>query len=147
MNYSNLFYFYFGDPMKRYSKPFFTITDNLLILSNSPTSIQRYLNNYNSGRLLYKTKEYTQFDQLVADQSNVSFMLYLNNAEFLLRNTLKNRYSETFKSKNHGFKDLYGISYQLISNNDYFFTIFYTTYKSGNLASEPDLFVDSIGNN
>jgi hypothetical protein len=147
MNYSNLFYFYFGDPMKRYSKPFFTITDNLLILSNSPTSIQRYLNNYNSGRLLYKTKEYTQFDQLVADQSNVSFMLYLNNAEFLLRNTLKNRYSETFKSKNHGFKDLYGISYQLISNNDYFFTNFYTTYKSGNFASEPDLFVDSIGNN
>ena len=147
MNYSNLFYYYFGDPMKRYSKPFFTITDNLLILANSPTSIQRYLNNYNSGRLLYKTEEYTQFDQLVADQSNVSFMLYLNNAEFLLRNTLKNSYSETFKSKNHGFKDLYGISYQLISNNDYFFTNFYTTYKNINIASEPDLFVDSIGSN
>jgi hypothetical protein len=147
MNYSNLFYYYFGDPMKRYSKPFFTVTDNLLILSNSPISIQRYLNDYNSGRLLYKTKEYTQFDQLVADQSNVSFMLYLNNAEFLLRNTLKNRYSETFKSKNHGFKDLYGISYQLISNNEYFFTNFYTTYKNINIASEPDLFVDSIGNN
>ena len=147
MNYSNLFYYYFGDPMKRYSKPFFTITDNLLILSNSPTSIQRYLNNYNSGRLLYKTEEYTQFDQLVADQSNVSFMLYLNNAEFLLRNTLKNSYSETLKSKNRGFKDLYGISYQLISNNEYFFTNFYTTYKNINIASEPDLFVDSIGNN
>ncbi len=147
MNYSNLFYYYFGDPMKRYSKPFFTITDNLLILSNSPTSIQRYLNNYNSGRLLYKTEEYTQFDQLVADQSNVSFMLYLNNAEFLLRNTLKNSYSDTLKSKNRGFKDLYGISYQLISNNEYFFTNFYTTYKNINIASEPDLFVDSIGNN
>ena len=147
MNYSNLFYYYFGDPMKRYSKPFFTITDNLLILANSPTSIQRYLNNYNSGRLLYKTEEYTQFDQLVADQSNVSFMLYLNNAEFLLRNTLKNSYSETLKSKNRGFKDLYGISYQLISNNEYFFTNFYTTYKNINIASEPDLFVDSIGNN
>ncbi len=147
MNYSNLFYYYFGDPMKRYSKPFFTITDNLLILANSPTSIQRYLNNYNSGRLLYKTEEYTQFDQLVADQSNVSFMLYLNNAEFLLRNTLKNSYSDTLKSKNRGFKDLYGISYQLISNNEYFFTNFYTTYKNINIASEPDLFVDSIGNN
>jgi hypothetical protein len=133
--------------MKRYSKPFFTITDNLLILANSPTSIQRYLNNYNSGRLLYKTEEYTQFDQLVADQSNVSFVLYLNNAEFLLRNTLKNSYSETLKSKNRGFKDLYGISYQLISNNEYFFTNFYTTYKNINIASEPDLFVDSIVNN
>jgi hypothetical protein len=147
MNYSNLFYFYFGDPMKRYSKPFFTITDNLLILSNSPTSIQRYLNDYNSGRLLYKTKAFTQFDQLIADQSNVSFMLYFNNAEFLLRNTLKRSYSENFKSKNYGLKDLYGISYQLISNNEYFFTNFYTAYKNINTASEPDLFVDSIGNN
>jgi hypothetical protein len=74
-------------------------------------------------------------------------MLYLNNAEFLLRNTLKRSYSENFKSKNYGLKDLYGISYQLISNNEYFFTNFYTTYKNINTASEPDLFVDSIGNN
>lgn len=146
MDYSSLFYFYFGDPMKRYAKPFFTVTDNLLILSNSPSSIQRYLKDYNSGRLLYKSKAYTQFDQLVADQSNVSFMLYLNNAAFLLRNNLKSSYGETFKSKKHGFKDLYGISYQLISNNEYFFTNFYTAYKNINTASEPDLFVDSIGN-
>lgn len=67
MNYSNLFYFYFGDPMKKFSKPFFTITDNLLILSNSPASIQRFLDNYNAGRLLYKTDSYIKFDQLVAD--------------------------------------------------------------------------------
>jgi hypothetical protein len=147
MNYSNLFYFYFGDPMKRYSKPFFTITDNLLILSNSPSSIQRYLNDYNSGRLLYKTKAYTQFDQLVADQSNISFVLYINNATFLLRNTLKSNYDKNFKSKNYGLKDLYGISYQLTSNNEYFFTNFYTGYKNINTASESDLFVDSIGNN
>lgn len=147
MNYSNLFYFYFGDPMKRYSKPFFTITDNLLILSNSPSTIQRYLNNYNSGRFLNKTKAYTKFDQLVADQSNVSFLIYLDNAEFFLRNNLKSNYSGNFKSKNHGLKNLYGISYQLISNNEYFFTNFYTGYKNINTTSESDLFINSIGKN
>lgn len=147
MNYSNLFYFYFGDPMKRFSKPFFTITDNLLILSNSPASIQRFLNNYNSGRLLYKTDAYIKFDQLVADQSNVSFVLYLNNAETLLRNSLKSNYSEIFRSKNYGIKDLYALSYQLTSNKEYFFTNFYTAYKNIKTASEPDLFVDSIGSN
>ena len=147
MNYSNLFYFYFGDPMKRYSKPFFTITDNLLILSNSPSSIQRFLNDYNSGRLIYKTEAYIQFDQLVADQSNVSFVLYLNNAEILLRNSLKSNYSQTFTSKNYGLKDLYAMSFQLTSNNEYFFTNFYTAYKNKKTASEPDLLVDSIGSN
>lgn len=147
MNYNNLFYFYFGDPMKRYSKPFFTITDNLLILSNSPSSIQRFLNDYNSGRLLHKTEPYIQFDQLVADQSNVSFVLYLNNAEILLRNSLKSNYSQIFRSKNYGLKDLYAMSYQLTSNNEYFFTNFYTAYKKIKTASESDLFVDSIGSN
>jgi hypothetical protein len=147
MNYSNLFYFYFGDPMKTFSKPFFTIIDNLLILSNSPASIQRFLNDYNSGRLLHKTKTFIQFDQLVADQSNISFVLYLNNAAALLRNSLKSNYSQVFRSKNYGIKDLYAMSYQLTSNNEYFFTNFYTAYKNIETASDPDLFVDSIGSN
>ncbi len=147
MNYSNLFYYYLGDPVKRFSKPFFTITDNLLILSNSPSSIQRFLNDYNAGRLIYKTEAFIQFDQLVADQSNVSFVLYLNNAEILLRNSLRSNYSQIFRSKNYGIKDLYAMSYQLTSNNEYFFTNFYTAYKNIKTASEPDLFVDSIGSN
>jgi len=145
MNYNNLFYFYFGDPMKKYSKPFFTITDNLLILSNSPSSIQRFLNDYNSGRLIYKTKAYIQFDQLVADQSNISFVVYLNNARNLLRNSIKSNYSQIFRSNNYGIKDLYALSYQLTSNNEYFFTNFYTGYKNLIPATDPDLFVDSTG--
>jgi hypothetical protein len=95
----------------------------------------------------YKTEAYIQFDQLVADQSNVSFVLYLNNAEILLRNSLKSNYSQNIRSKNYGIKDLYALSYQLTSNNEYFFTNFYTAYKNIKTASEPDLFVDSIGSN
>ena len=147
MKYGNLFYFYFGDPLKRYSKPFFTITDNLLILSNSPNSIQRFLNDYNSERFLHKTEAYIQFDQLVADQSNVSFVLYLKNAESLLRNSLKRNYSQMFSSNNYGLKDLYAMSYQLTSNNEYFFTNFYTGYKNVRPTPDPQLFVDSIDNN
>ncbi len=146
MNYSNLFYFYLGDPLKRFTKPFFTITDNLLILSNSPSSLQRFLNNYNSGQLLHKTDAYIQFDQLVADQSNVSFALYISNAQILLRSSLKANYSQTLTSNDYGYRDLYAFSYQLTSNNEYFFTNFYTGYKNGKPAHEPDLFVDSIEN-
>jgi len=147
MNYSNLFYFYFGDPMKRYAKPFFTIIDNLLILSNSPASIQRFLNDYNSGRLLHKSDAYIQFDQLVADQSNISFGLYLNNAGISLRNSLKSNYIQIFNSINYGLKDLYAMSYQLTSNDEYFFTNFYTAYKTIKPAPEADINVDSIASN
>jgi hypothetical protein len=65
----------------------------------------------------------------------------------LLRNSLKSSYSEIFRSKNYGIKDLYALSYQLTSNKEYFFTNFYTTYKNIKTASEPDLFVDSIESN
>jgi len=144
MNYSNLFYSFFGDPLKKYSKPFFTIIDNLLILSNSAVSINRFLNDYNYERLIYRSDAYTQFDQLVADQSNISFTIYLSNARSLLNSSLRKGYSSNFSSSRYGFKDLYAISYQLSSNKDYFFTNFYTGYKDIRLTPDPQLFVDSL---
>ena len=144
MKYGNLFYSFFGDPLKKYSKPFFTIIDNLLILSNSPVSINRFLNDYNYERMIYRSDAYTQFDQLVADQSNISYAIYLSNARSLLNSSLKKSYSSNLSSSRYGFKDLYAISFQLSSNKDYFFTNFYTGYKNIRLAPDPQLFVDSL---
>jgi hypothetical protein len=144
INFENLFYKYWGDPLKKYSKPFYMITDNLLILSNSPGTLQRYLKDYNSERFLLKTEAFTQFDQLIGDQSNISFILHFNNSANILKNLLRKNYAENFGSERHGIKDLYALSYQLASNKDHFFTNFYTGYKK--LAAIPDavLSVDSI---
>lgn len=142
MNYANLFYSYFGDPLKRYSKPFYTITDNLLILSNSPGTVQHFLNDYNTERFLYKTESYMQFDQLIADHSNISFLFHYNNSRSLIRNLLKRNYSKNFSSEKYGLKDLYAISYQLTSNKDHFFTNFYTGYKG--VIPTPDPLLISV---
>ena len=146
MNYENLFYYYFGDPLKKYSKPFFAVTDNLVIISNSPGTVQRFLNDYNTDRLLYNNESFTRFDQLVADQSNVSFLLQLSNSENLLKSLLKKEYSPVFNSKEYGFKDFYGVSYQLTSNADYFFTNFYLGYEN-TIAVSTDSIVYSKDNN
>lgn len=129
INYANLFYYYFGDPLERYSKPFYAITDNLLILSNSPTSVQRFLNEYNSGRSLFKSETFTQFDQLVADQGNISFFYHFSNSRVLMNSLLKRSYSNILDSREYGYRDFYGISFQLSSNRDEFFTNFYIGYK------------------
>ena len=144
INFENLFYNYWGDPLKKYPKPFYMITDNLLILSNSPGTLLRYLKDYNSERFLLKTDAFTQFDQLVGDQSNISFILHFNNSASILKNLLKKNYAENFGSDKNGIKDLYAFSYQLASNKDHFFTNFYTGYKK--IAATPDavLSVDSI---
>ncbi len=147
MNYANLFYFYLGDPFKRYFKPFYSITDNLLILSNSPGTVQRFLEAYNQERFLYKSEAFHQFDQLVADQGNVSFFFHFNNSGSLLRSLLKRSYSQNFNGNKYGLKDLYALSYQLTSNKEHFFTNFYTGYKNAASPADPLLIsVDSIDN-
>ena len=147
MNYGDLFYYYWGEPLKKYVKPFYMIQDNLLILSNSPGTLQRYLNDYNSNRFLVKTEAFTQFDQFVADQSNISFFLHFSNSGSLMQNLLKENYAETFGANKTGLKDLYAFSYQLTSNKDYFFTNIYTGYKLSTPIQEAILNVDSLNIN
>jgi len=144
INFESLFYNYWGDPLKKYAKPFYVITDNLLIISNSPGTLQRYLTDYNSERFLLKTDAFTQFDQLVGDQSNISFILHFNNSASILKNLLKKNYAENFGSDEKGIKDLYAFSYQLASNKDHFFTNFYTGYKKQAATPDAVLSVDSI---
>ena len=130
IKYADLFYYYFGDPLKGYAIPYYAITDNLLIISNSPGSVQRFLNDYNADKLLHKTEAFIEFDQRVADQGNISFFIHFKNSRSIIRNSLKRNYSEIFNSNDYGLKDFYGLSYQLVSNNDYFFTNLYSGYKN-----------------
>ena len=139
LNYANLFYYYFGDPLKKFVLPFYAVTDNLIIISNSPVSVQRFLRDYNSEKLLYNTEAFTQFDQLVADQSNISFLIHFDNSGNLLKRLLKKSYSDNFKSSKYGIKDFYGLSYQLTRNNDHFFTNFYLGSKKGATDSKDSL--------
>jgi hypothetical protein len=139
IDYENLFYYYFGDPLKKYSKPFFAITDNLVIISNSPGTVQRFLNDYNNERLLSNNTSFIRFDHLVADQSNVSFLMQLGNSENLFKTLLKKKYFPIFNSKEYGFEEFYGISYQLTSNKDYFFTNVYSGYKNFPTAAADSL--------
>jgi hypothetical protein len=144
INFESLFYNYWGDPLKKYAKPFYVITDNLLILSNSPGTLQRYLNDYNSERFLLKTEAFTQFDQFIGDQSNISFILHFNNSASILKNLLKRNYAGNFGNNKHGINDLYAFSYQLASNKNHFFTNFYTGYKKSAATPDDVLSVDSI---
>jgi hypothetical protein len=147
INYGDLFYYYWGEPLKKYVKPFYMIHDNLLILSNSPGTLQRYLNDYNSNRFLVKMEAFTQFDQFVADQSNISFFLHFSNSGSLMQDLLKKNYAYNFGPNKSGLKDLYAFSYQLTSNKEYFFTNIYTGYKLSTPIQEAILNVDSLNIN
>ncbi|MBC7757525.1 MAG: hypothetical protein H7069_01610, partial [Phormidesmis sp. FL-bin-119] len=139
LNYENIFYYYFGDPVKKFGKPFFAVTDNLVIISNSAGTVQRFLNDYSNDRLLSNNASFIRFDQLVADQSNISFLMQLKNSKSLLKTLLKKEYSQVLSSAQYGLKDFYGISYQLTSNTDHFFSNFYSGYNSTTAVTSDSL--------
>ena len=127
LNYPGLLYYYFGDGFKQFNKPFYTIVDNLMILSNSPGSLNRYLTRY-SRNPLYENDRFLLFDQLVADQSNISVFVHTQNSRSNIKSYLKPEYAKPFISDSHSLKEFYGFSYQLNSENDQFFTNFYGGY-------------------
>ncbi|WP_291401275.1 hypothetical protein [Daejeonella sp.] len=143
MNYGDIFYYYWGEPLKKYVKPFYMIQDNLLILSNSPGTLQRYVKDYNSNRFLVNMDTHKQFDQYVSDQSNISFLLHFSNSGSLLQDLLKRNYAGNFGTNKSGISDLYAFSYQLTSNKSHFLTNIYTGYKSSTIQ-ESVLNVDSL---
>jgi hypothetical protein len=135
LNYPGLLYYYFGEAFRQFNKPFYTIVDNQMIVSNSPTSLRRYLSRYNR-KLLYSTDMFMSFDQLLADRSNISVFVHIRNSGSNISSTLKPAYANIFKGKNYGLKDFYGLSFQWTGETDHFFTNFYAGYPQEAAANE-----------
>ena len=127
MNYPGLFYYYFGDAFQQFNKPFYTIVENYMILSNSPGSLRRYLDRY-SRDMLTDDERFVDFDQYVTDRSNISVFVHNKNSKSNYSSHLKPAYAKSFNSPAFGLKDFYGYSYQWTSENDHFFTNFYAAY-------------------
>ncbi|HEY0895324.1 MAG TPA: hypothetical protein VGE15_02115, partial [Sphingobacteriaceae bacterium] len=58
LNYPNLLYFYFGDPYRSFKKPYYYISDNLLVFSNSLAGLRNYVRDYQREFFLYTTPRY-----------------------------------------------------------------------------------------
>lgn len=135
INFNGLFHYYFGDPLKQFSKPYFSVIDNYLIVANLPGIITNYLSAYQKELFLANTKSFKQYDQLVANQSNIFYFFNTKNSRRVVRNTLKPNYARAFEDDGFKLKNFYGVSYQWTSDGDHFFTNLYITY---NFPDSPD---------
>lgn len=129
LNYSHVFYYCYGDPMRGFVKPYFQIFDNMLVLANSQGAISRYMESYRASRFLIKVKDFKDHDQLVATSSNISFFAENKNSARLIRSTLKNRYAALFKEE-EGLSNFYGLSVQWSAADKYFQTNVFANYNT-----------------
>jgi len=129
-NNSNILYYFFGDPLKQFARPYFTVIDNYLIVANASSLVQKLVANFGLEHSLIKSPDFADYNQYVANQSNIFYFINNKNAERLIASSLKANYAKAFKDDSYGLKNFYGFSYQWSADDGYFFTNIYINYKS-----------------
>ncbi len=129
LKYENVLYYLLGEPFLYFKQPYFVLIDNFLLLSNSQTGIDRYLENYHQQHFLYEDQRYYTFNELLAEQSNVSFFIHLPNAYRNLKRNLQPDFSKTFNPKNFGWGNYDAAALQFTASENKFYTNFYLRQK------------------
>ncbi len=129
MKFQNLPYYLLGEPFLHFKQPYFVLIDNYLLLSNSQTGVNRYLDNYHHQHFLNQDQQYYNFDALLAEQSNISFFIHLPNSYPILKNLLQPEFAKVFNQKNASWKDYYAAALQFTASENRFYTNFYLQQK------------------
>lgn len=108
---ANIPYTYFGEPFKKFQKPYYTIIDNYFVMANNASSIQVFLNSYRNNSLLINEEDYQHFnDQLSA--ATLSFYVNNKNSNTIFGRNLKGPYFKQYQSTK-GLRSFEAFSYQL----------------------------------
>ncbi len=124
INYNKLPYFLLGEAFASFNHPWFMIIDNYLILANSQTELNSYYDTYVNRKFQSKLEQYKQFNNLVAEQSNVSWYINFNQSEAILKRDLNENFYNLYRNNTPGWKNFFAASYQLVAANKKFYTNF-----------------------
>lgn len=125
---NNLLYSYFGDAFENFRSPYYTITDNYLIFSNSAPGLQSYLQKYKSSKLLINDRDYSNTLNQLPASATINFYIDLENSD---RIVLRNIYLPFFRHiySSEGLRSYSSVSYQLSGDNGKFLSNFLMTKK------------------
>ncbi len=109
---ADLLYCYFGEPFKKFRRPYYAIIDNYMVFSNYPCILQAFLNNYKNNQLLISTADYSSLYNQISDQANITFYVNHENSSNLIRNNFYPTYVR-YASTAAGFGKFNTLVYQL----------------------------------
>ena len=112
---------FFGEPFKKFERPFFTIIDNNLVMANNASSIQSFLNSYNNGKLLINSSDYIKFRDQISSSATICFYVNNKNSNDIFGRNLKSPYFKHYQSKN-GLNEFDAFCYQMSGDKDKFLT-------------------------
>ncbi|MVZ64076.1 PQQ-like beta-propeller repeat protein [Sphingobacterium humi] len=131
--YAQLPYRFYGEGLKAFSRPYFIIVDDLLVMANQLSTLQEYQRKWRRKDLLIGTLGFKNYEKIQGNEANVTVFINSKNAYNILSNNLTSNFSKNFRDKkNYGYQDFYSWSLQLTGNSGSFLSRLYAIYKSKN---------------
>jgi hypothetical protein len=112
-------YLFFGEPFRKFDRPFYAIIDNYLIIANNASSIGSFLNSYNTNELLINEQHYLRFSEQLSSSTTITFYMNHQNSYDILGKNLKAPYYRHHLAED-GFRSFSSFSYQLTSDKGKF---------------------------
>ncbi|WP_285055854.1 hypothetical protein [Pedobacter ginsengisoli] len=117
----DLLYSYFGEPFKKFRKPYYTIIDNYMVFANNASTVQSFLNSYKGNQLLINNTDYINSVGQLPNISGITFFInFKNSADLLLKNVYLPYYRHITGEK--GLRDYSSFIYQLSAEQGKFQT-------------------------
>jgi hypothetical protein len=135
-NYDKIPQVLLGDAFSIFKKPYFKVMDNYLVLTNSMSELTSYDDSYSNHKFLSKTDGYNQFDGLLAERSNISFLIQLKNAQQLFKQDMKDTFYDDLQGLSPGWKNFYAAAWQFTSSEKNFYTNFCVRLNTDTAAAK-----------
>ena len=114
----------FGDAFALFKRPYFRVIDNYLIITNSESELASYYDIYFNRKFLPKTEGYNNFNNLLAQRSNLSFFVRIKNTIQLFKQDMRPSFFNDFSNSDPGWKNFYGASWQMSVSEKTYYTNF-----------------------
>jgi hypothetical protein len=124
VEYEKLPYFLLGDAFGSFKHINFMVIDNYLIIAGSNTELNSFNELYLNRKFLSKNEKYTQFDNLLAEKSNVSFLCNFKNLLPILKRDLYDNLYTRIEQDEKAYNNFYGVSYQFSASDQNFYSNF-----------------------
>ncbi len=120
---ADILYAYFGEPFKKFARPYYTIIDNNLVVANNASTLRSFLNSYKNNRLLTQNLSYMDALNQISGTSNVNYYINFKNSADLFRTHVAAPFYKHLKADS-GLKNFDALFYQMGADKQKFTTNF-----------------------
>ncbi|WP_406826243.1 hypothetical protein [Pedobacter sp. KACC 23697] len=118
---ADILYSYFGEPFKKFTRPYYAIIDNNLVVANNASTVQSFLTNYKNNRLLIQTPQYLDAVNEISTTSNVSYYINTKNSADIFRHNIQLNFYRHLRADS-GLKSFDTFCYQMSADKNKFIT-------------------------